>query len=375
LACFGFLFVLLLPAGGEAAPVSFVIHSQATVSLEIKGYNGLTETTVFKGSLSAGEQQEIETSYQGLALLCFDKGQQYPIILGGQPFILRITGPDNPPLFTGSTENEFFYTLLTGQKPGTGHFGFPLLMVEAKQLLESSHSIRTVSELAAMKEKFHRFVRTNYQYLQHTDMLRRLISQYFMMHEYVDFHVKGALAGDIQEQYRKAVIGGVENWIKILKPHIPEPEVLNYCVSLYYNRSMVTLAHLIVRSLSDYAYCPGNILKNIQVSEDVSVFDAEGNNKGVVKNFSGNGILAFVSADCPVSMVETVIRARKAAGQGKNRVVIVVPVQKISDKHWAMRRMLTSGNMFFVKDEKWRVINTAEDIRLPLFVDIAASKP
>jgi hypothetical protein len=138
---------------------------------------------------------------------------------------------------------------------------------------------------------------------------------------------------------------------------------------------MVTLAHLIVRSLSDYAYCPGNILKNIQVSEDVSVFDAEGNNKGVVKNFSGNGILAFVSADCPVSMVETVIRARKAAGQGKNRVVIVVPVQKISDKHWAMRRMLTSGNMFFVKDEKWRVINTAEDIRLPLFVDIAASKP
>ncbi len=76
-------------------------------------------------------------------------------------------------------------------------------------------------------------------------MIRRLVGQYFMMHEYVDYHIEGAPAADIKKRYQKEFLAGVGDWLKILSPHISETEILNYCVSLYYNRSMVTLASLI----------------------------------------------------------------------------------------------------------------------------------
>jgi len=371
---YGFLSIFLVLAGGEAAQASFVIHAQLSVPLEVKGYNGLTGTTLFKGNLVAGEQQKIDTPYQGLALLVFEKGQQYPVILGEQPFTLEITGLGTPPSFSGSPENEFFYNLLAGKEAGTEQFTFPLLMLKAKELLEESSSIKTMADLAAMKERFHTFVSSHYLGLQHSDMLRRLLGQYFMMHEYVEYHVEGAPAGDIRVQYEKAVINGVKNWLRILKPYIPEHEVLNYCVSLYYNRSMVSRAHLIVSSFNEYANCPGSKLKNIRLPEDISVIDGEGNGRGKIKDFSSNGVAAFVSDDCPVSMVETVIKSRELAEQGKGAKLIVVPVQQLSEKHLAMRRMLANDNLFFVSDEKWRKENMPKDIRLPLFVDIAASK-
>ena len=80
------------------------------------------------------------------------------------------------------------------------------------------------------------------------------MAQYFMMHEYVDYHGDAALATDIRLQYQKAVFEGVESWIEILNRHIPDHEILNYCVSLYYDRSMVTLASLIIEKYRNAAY-------------------------------------------------------------------------------------------------------------------------
>lgn len=369
----GFLAVLSMPGSGNSALASFTIHSQVTVPLEVKGYSGLDETTLFKGSLKAGEQQKIDTSYQGLALLVFDKGQQYPVILGGQSFITKIADPGHPPSFTASAENDFFYKLLTGQAAGTDRFNFPLLMLEAKKLLRESSSIKTVADLTAMKERFHAFAGSHYRNLRHSDMLRRLIARYFMMHEYVDYHVQGAPVKDIQVRYRKAVVNGVENWIRILRPYIPAHEVVNYCVSLYYNRSMVTLAHLIVSRFKEIAFCPGSSsLKTVQFPENEALIDAAGNNRGTVKDFS-NGVVAFVSEDCPVSMVETVIKARALAKQGKGAKLVVAPLQKIFTGHLAMRAMVSKDNMLFVRDEQW-TRQLPKDIRLPLFVDIAASR-
>ncbi len=368
------LCAFLVLAGGEAALASFVIQSRVTVPVEIKGYNGLAGTSLFKGNLVAGEPQKIDTPYQGLTLLVFKKGQQYPMILGKQSFTLKITDPGRPPSFTESPENVFFYNLLAGEKSKTDQFTFPLLMLKAKQLLKDSSAIRTVADLAAMKERYQGFVSNHYQKLQHSDMLRRLLGQYFMMHEYVDYHVKGAPAGDIRVQYQKAVINGVQNWLRILKPHLPENEVFNYCISLYYNRSMVTLAHLLVNSFNDYAYCGGRSRKNIRLPEDLSVIDGEKNSWGTIKDFSMNGVAAFVSDKCPVSMVETVIKARELAKQRQGAKLIVVPVQQLSKKHLAMHRMLASDNMLFVRDEKWRKENLPNNIRLPLFVDLAAAK-
>ena len=203
-----------------------------------------------------------------------------------------------------------------------------------------------------MKERYQSFVSDHYQKLQHSDMLRRLLGQYFMMHEYVDYHVEGAPAGDIRVQYQKAVKNGVKNWLRILKPHLPENEVVNYCISLYYNRSMVTLAHLLVNSFNDYAYSGGTSRKNIRLPKYLSVIDGEKNSRGTIKDFNMNGVAAFVSDKCPVSMVETVIKARELAKQGQGAKLIVVPVQQRSKQHLAMHRMLASDNVLFVSNEK-----------------------
>ena len=366
----GFLFVLLILTSNDAALALFVIQSQEAVDIELKGYNGLTDTSLFKGSLTSGTKQIIDTSYQGLALLIFAQGQHYPVIFGEQSFGLQITDPDTLPSFTGSSENEFFYKLLTGVEPTPGQYNFALLMIQAKKLLDSSHSIHTVAELNAMKEKFHAFIRTHYLNLQHSDMLMRLIDQYFMMHEYVDYHIKDAPASDIQVQYKKAVIHGVGNWLEVLKAHIPDHKILNYCVSLYYNRGMVTLASLIIDNFRDVAYCPGVEKQTVSFQDGLLVTDGDGNSKRRLDEFKTNKIIAFVSEDCPVSMVETVIKVRQLVDQKKNVLMIVAPLQELSEKHLAKRRMVSSGNMLFINDEKWRKENLAKKIKLPLFVEI-----
>ncbi len=130
-------------------------------------------------------------------------------------------------------------------------------MIQAKQLLESSNSIQTIKELNDRKNEFHGYARRHYQDIKHSDMVRRLLAQYFMMHEYVSYHAKGAPAAEIKKKYQEAVLAGVGSWLEILTPYIPKHEILNYCVSLYYNRSMITLASLIIENFRDVAYCPG----------------------------------------------------------------------------------------------------------------------
>ena len=243
-------------------------------------------------------------------------------------------------------------------------------MIRAKQLIESSNSIQTIQQLNERKKEFHGFIRNHYQDLKHSDMIRRLLSQYFMMHEYVSYHVKGAPAADIRKKYRDAVLAGVGSWLKILKNHIPEHEILNYCVSLYYNRSMVTLASLIIENFRDVAYCPGVEKEEFSFPDDLTVADADGNREKRLGEFSGDKIIAFVSDDCPVSMVETISKARDLADRKKDVVVIVAPLQKLSEKHLIMGRMVSNGNMFFINDEKCRKDNPAKNIKLPLFVRI-----
>lgn len=127
-----------------------------------------------------------------MALLWFSQGQAYPVIPGDERFTLNIAGPAEPPSFTGSKANEYLYAQLNGKAQGTAATpdDFALLMIRAKQLLEASYSIRTVAELSASKKELHAFVRDQYQNLRHSDMVRRLVAQYFMMHEYVAYHTE-----------------------------------------------------------------------------------------------------------------------------------------------------------------------------------------
>ena len=365
-----FLFIVVALSGCATGSGKLVVHSQTSVAIDLIGYDGLNEVRIFAGDVVPGSGQEIQTQYRGLALLGFAGGQRYPVIIGDESFSLNIVGPGDPPSFTSSGENDSFYKLLSGDPKAPVDYGFAHLMFQAKDLLESSSSIRTVEELTAKKKEFHEFVRKNYETLRHSDMIRRLIAQYFMMHEYVDYHKEGAPATDIRIQYQKEVVSGVGSWLETLKPHLQQQEVLNYIVSLYYNRSMVALASLIIENFRNVAYCPGDDKKIFSFSGDMLITTPNEDKKRKLGDFKGDKIIAFVSEDCPVSMVETVSKARQLADRKENVPVIVAPLQKLSNDHFTMASMIRHKNMFFINDEQWRKENLPKKIQLPLFIRI-----
>ena len=103
------------------------------------------------------------------------------------------------------------------------------------------------------------------------------------------------------------------------------------------------------------------------------IAEADGDKKRKLGDFEGNRIIAFVSDDCPVSMIETVSLARRLAVKKENVAVIVAPLEKLSKNHLAMNNMISGRSLFFINDEKWRKENLAQKIKLPLFVKIEAS--
>ena len=61
----GVIFIFSLLIGSEIVLASFVIQSQRNVSIELKGYSGLTGTSLFTGSLIGGGKQTVNTPYRG----------------------------------------------------------------------------------------------------------------------------------------------------------------------------------------------------------------------------------------------------------------------------------------------------------------------
>ena len=114
-------------------------------------------------------------------------------------------------------------------------------------------------------------------------------------------------------------------------------------------------------------------MKHSVIPEDLLVTDANGNRERQFVELKGNKSIAFVSDDCPVSIVETIIKVRQLAGRKKDEVLIVAPLQQLSPNHLAMDRMTSNGNMLFINDEKWRKENLAKNIKLPLFIRIGES--
>ncbi len=347
---------------------SFVIQSQEDVRITLKGYNQLQENTLFHGELAAGTGFEINTEYVGLALLVFEQGQAYPVVIGEKSFILKSDNPELLPHFVNSEENEYFYRLLSGTEEEDGQYTFVDLMIEAKQILNSTGFIRTVEELQAMKERMHSFVRTHYRGLQHSDTLRRLLAQYFMMHEYVDYHILESSATVIQVRYQNALINGVESWLDLLSPNLPTHEILNYCVALYYDRGMVSLAFKIMQAFTQSALCPGREDLHPHFPTDLTVINANGK-QSTWQELRAKKTVVFVSSECPVSMVEAVVQARHLARRSDEPMVIV-PLESLSPDHFAIHRQVDGGNIMFVDDEKWRIENLSQQMPPPRTVKL-----
>jgi hypothetical protein len=136
---------------------------------------------------------------------------------------------------------------------------------------------------------------------------------------------------------------------------------------------MVALASLIIDNFKDVSYCLGDEQELFSFSEDMHITVADGKQERKLLDFKGTKIIAFVSDDCPVSMVETVSKARQLADQKENVPVIVAPLQKLSRNHLAMASMIRHQNILFINDEQWRKENLPKKIQLPLFVRIGDS--
>jgi hypothetical protein len=359
------LSLYFFPFTGKA----FVIHSSIEAQISLQGYCGLSEIPLYKGKVRFADPIEIETAYRGLALLLINGNYQYPIIIKDSSLAFTIVSPYLPPSFSGDGENYYFYSLLSGNEHLVQKFTYAHLLLQAKNLLESSQSIKSMADLQKKKNEFLTFLGKNYVYLKNSDRIKRLLTQYFMMLEYVDFHAAGAPATDIGRRYEAEVMEGVRNWLDVLGSHVPQYEILNFCVSLYYDRSMVTLASKIIMKFKESAFCPGVADTPETFPEDLTLVVPSTKNQKKLNETKGNKIMAFVSDDCPVSMVETVMKARSAA-QGKDQTIVAIPLQQLNENHMSMRRMVSGGNMLFVDDEKWRKENFPEKLRLPMFVQM-----
>lgn len=167
--------------------------------------------------MAPGSKYELNTPYRGLALLKFAGGQTYPVIIGNKSFSITIGNPAEPPSFANSAENDLLYKALTDNTQIPEQYTFASLLIQTKRLLESSYSIRTVHELKAKKTEFQQFVEDNYQLLQYSNLINRLIDQYFMMHEYVDYRVAGTPATDINKDIKKrswpVFLPGSTSWL------------------------------------------------------------------------------------------------------------------------------------------------------------------
>ncbi len=124
------------------AHAGVVASSDVDIKIRLVGFAVLEEKPIFSGDIKAQSSIEMDTLYHGLALLVFEGGQTYPAIIGDGPVSLHISDPGSLPVFTPGSENEFFYRKLSGESTGAGQFDFALLMIEAKQLLDSSSAIR-----------------------------------------------------------------------------------------------------------------------------------------------------------------------------------------------------------------------------------------
>jgi hypothetical protein len=136
---------------------------------------------------------------------------------------------------------------------------------------------------------------------------------------------------------------------------------------------MVTLAALIIEHYKEFAYCPGHEGETFIFSDDLRITDANGNRETRLSAFHHNKIIAFVSDECPVSMVETVSKARELVEHKQNVTLIVAPMTAVSDKLSAMNRMVRGGNLLFFNDVRWQQGNMSKKPRLPLFHQISAS--
>ncbi len=390
------------------------IKSDAIVDIILEGYNGFSSFTIAELHIDSGSTATINTDYEGLVLLIYPQGQRYPLILSDDKLEINIHSPGVKPDFINSQENEFLYDYLSKYRKleyqlmllketmsemessdpffpelekeqlrvqaereklkctlTTNEYPMASTLLAARLLNESTYNIKTSFELNERKEAYHQFVKENAGRLIHSDMLMELARQYFMMHEYVSFIPEGTK--DImygKMEFNNAIISSAGNWIDLLQDMVAAEKVLDFCVGLYYDRSMVGQATGIIDAYREIAFCPGtgsiefNIVEEVT---DLSVVDSKGFNKMPMSALNLYKVLALVADTCNISKVETIALARLITEKKIAATVVVVPSGQLTENYKIMDRMYT-GTFYFAQDEGWYQQNIKSHGTIPLFI-------
>jgi hypothetical protein len=383
---------------------SLIISSEEDTQFELIGFGGFGSFVLAQIEMKSGQEEVLALDYHGLALLVYETGRRYPIVLDGQNCAISLERGSGVPIFTDSGGNKFLYHFLgssmqyhtqlrmleetSGELGETDDFSSDILMeskringsldslyatlpndqfplastlLSARLLMESTYSISTIDDLNDRKAVILDFINKNYSSLQHSDMLQELGRQFMMMNEYV---------GRGKVQLKKDIIQDVANWVEVLDGRIDAAEVVDFFVATYYNRSMVTQASEIVHAFDCVMLSLPEEIMLPKIGDTIPDFDIADNDGILTENLNSwdlPKILAFVSPEKKASLAETVILLRMISADKLFLPVIAIPVESLSDEIISMSN-LTTAYLFFARDSKWTDNHFGRPIAMPLFL-------
>jgi hypothetical protein len=403
------LLIAIILNGISFGQGSLVMKAEKSCNFQLTGFRGLYSFTIAEMSLQEGQQEVFDyNGYTGLALIVFESGQRYPLILNGDFIQAVIHDPDTAPALSGSAENDFLYSFLNDfqkssrellelesslteisdadpfrgaiegarenlttkkadleEQLNTSNYLCATLLLKARVLMESTYSIKTEEELNRKKQEILGFVKENYGWLFYSDMLAELCNQFFMMEEYVFFK---------SQSFEQAIISSSNDWLELVKGYLEPKEMLGFICAFYYNRGMVSYASAIMNSQTELVF-GGNLEslpempKNINTLDELNISSPYMDFGAELSDLKGPKVLAIVDNSNIFSKIETIVLARLIEQQEINCAIVIVPMGEQKEYLRLMNKMF--AGTFYFSFEMPEICREVEmDSKLPLFITL-----
>lgn len=386
---------------------AIIINSKENVDIELIGFNQFENFTIEKVKVDVDKPTILETEYKGFALLVYNGGQRYPLIIGKNDLKIKLTSPNIPPKFEDNKEMDFFYdylsnyrqqqheTMLLNETIKNLGEGDPLVkeldaqkakveedqlaliktldkvkyptvvtVLKAKLLMESTYSIQTIEELDDRKDKMIQYVLKNYKVLQHSDMLLEILKQYYMMNEYVY---------NSNVTFEETIVKDANRWMNSLKKRISEREVLASIIQVFYNRGMISYASEIIKN--NLGLVNGKSAEEIEIDlSDISDYVLEwskGNNKRKMKDINYIKLISVVSDEDVFSKVETIKLQGYLNDKKSNINLITLPENKLNEGILGMNN-LVQGEINYIANKGYAADKMGSNISVPFFIMLDA---
>jgi len=349
------LTVLFISVKGysQSSELKIRFPSEAGAKAMITGYNYLKNDTIGMIDLNTQGEGVLKHNYIGFALITVAGTRQYPIIINKGYTTIELIPGSKTPKFGNCKDNAFLYRTLIAKEElmrkrmtidealesfddndpfrksliaekeklstkeislnknikDSSVFYVSALLMQAKELMETTYGIKTEAELKDRKNAFLTFINKNIKTLRYSDMIQQLAGQYVMMNEYV-------IIG--QNNHYNQVLVDVEDWIKKFGKSIGSKQIAEHFMNIYAGRSMYGVAGRIAERFHKETACKINT-KTFELKGDKKsiIIEAEiknskaGDNTIKLKNIpSQYKILIYHSNKCSASYVQNIMLSR-----------------------------------------------------------------